>query len=90
MLRGITIIEDQETHGVEMLCTGYDPDAIEGMQFTAAVLRMYVVKTEKQLARAEVLAELSEEQDDKADTEDVNAIRLVQEPSGCEEGISEE
>ena len=71
MLRGITIIEDQETHGVEMLCTGYDPDAIEGMQFTAAVLRMYVVKTEKQLARAEIMAK---EQDDHAEEGELSQL----------------
>ena len=74
MLRGITIIEDQETHGAEMLCTGYDPDAIEGMQFTAAVLRMYVVKTEKQLARAEIMAELSKEQDDHAEEGELSQL----------------
>ena len=74
MLRGITIIEDQETHGVEMLCTGYDPDAIEGMQFTAAVLRMYVARTEKDLAKAEVLAELSKEQDDHAEEGELSQL----------------
>ena len=89
MRRGITIICEEDL-GAKLIATGYDPDTIEGMQFTTAVLRMYVARTEKDLARAEIMAELSEEQDDKADTEDVNAIRLVQEPSGCEEGISEE
>ena len=67
MLRGITIIENPEDHGVQLIATGYDADTIEVMQFTAAVLRMYVVKTEKELARAEIMEELSEEQDDKAE-----------------------
>ena len=67
MLRGITIINNPDDQGTQLISTGYDPDTIEGMQFTAAVLRMYVAKTEKDLARAQIMAELSEEQDDHAE-----------------------
>ena len=74
MLRGITIINDPENQGTQLISTGYDPDTIEGMQFTAAVLRMYVARTEKDLAKAEVLAELSKEQDDHAEEGELSQL----------------
>ena len=73
MRRGITIICEEDL-GAKLIATGYDPDTIEGMQFTTAVLRMYVARTEKDLAKAEVLAELSKEQDDHAEEGELSQL----------------